>query len=88
MKPNINNSRIKAQSGWFTVHRYSQEAKRFVDLHKNTSIKGKVLTKGIPHTNKLDILITLDKLGVNYETVYPGPEGTARYINWLHRNDL
>lgn len=48
VKPNVNNSRIKAQSGWFTVHRYSQEAKQFVDLHMNTSIKGKILMKGIP----------------------------------------
>lgn len=88
VRPNINNSRIRAQSGWFTVHRYSQEAKQFVDLHKNTSIEGKILMKGIPQTKKLDILKTLDKLGVNEESVYPGPEGTAKYINWLHRNDL
>ena len=60
----------------------------FVDLHKNTSISGNVLMKGIRKEHKLDILNALDKLGVNEETVYPGPEGTAKYINWLHRNDL
>ncbi len=87
-KPNINNSRIKAQSGWFTVHRYSREAKQFVDLAANTSIEGEILMKGIPQGKKLDILRTLDKLGVNQESVYPGPEGTAGYINWLHRDDL
>lgn len=88
VKPNVNNSRIKAQSGWFTVHRFSEEAKQFVDLHKNTSIEGNILMKGIPQNKKLDILKTLDKLGVNEETVYPGPEGTAKHINWLHRDDL
>lgn len=88
VKPNHNNSRIKAQSGWFTVHRFSEKEKKFVDLHKNTSIQGKVLMKGIPQAKKLDILKTLDKLGVNQESVYPGPEGTANYINWLHRDDL
>lgn len=88
VKPNVNNSRIKAQSGWFTVHRYSQEAKQFVDLHKNTSIKGNILMKGIPQNKKLDILKTLDKLGVNEESVYQGPEGTAKHINWLYRDDL
>ena len=88
VKPNVNNSRIRAQSGWFTVHRYSKSNKMFVDLHKNTSISGNVLMKGIRKEHKLDILNALDKLGVNEETVYPGPEGTAKYINWLHRNDL
>ena len=88
VKPNINNSRIKTQSGWFTVHRYSEEAKQFVDVARNTSIDGKILMKGIPQAKKLDILKTLDKLGVNQESAYPGPEGTAAYINWLHRDDL
>ena len=88
VKPNINNSRIKAQSGWFTVHRYSEEAKQFVDVARNNSIDGKILMKEIPQVKKLDILRTLDKLGVNQESVYPGPEGTAAYINWLHIDDL
>ena len=88
VKPNINNSRIKAQSGWFTVHRYSKKDKKFVALHKDRSIKGTVLKKSIPRAKKLDILKMLDKLGVNQESVYPGPEGTADYINWLHRDDL
>lgn len=88
VKPNLNNNRIRSQSGWFTVHRYSQEAKQFVDLHKNTSIKGKVLKKAVRQNKKLDLLKMLDKLGVNEETVYLGAEGAARHINWLHRDDL
>lgn len=88
LKPNINSSRIRAQSGWFTVHPFSEKDKRFVDLHKNKSIKGSVLMKGIRHANKPDILKTLDKLGVNQESVFPGPEGTANYVNWLYRDDL
>lgn len=88
VKPNINNSRIRAQSGWFTVHRFSKTADQFVDLHKNTSIKGEVTKIGIPRARKLDMLKTLDKLGVNHESVFPGPQGTATYLNWLHRNDL
>lgn len=88
VKPNHNNSRVKAQSGWFTVHRYSKKARQFVTLNKNASINETVLSKRIKHSRKLDILKALDKLGVNEESVYPGPEGTAKYINWLHRDDL
>lgn len=88
VKPNCNNSRIKAQDGWFTVHKYSTKAKKFIDLHRNTSIEGEVIKKTVPGAMKLDILKTLDKLGVNQESAFPGPDGTAKYINWLHRDDL
>jgi hypothetical protein len=82
LKPNLNNPRISAQSGWFTIHRYSKKAGRFVDLHKNRNLKTKVLMKGVPGKNKSEILRSLDKLGVNYESLFPGIEGTCRHVNW------
>lgn len=88
LKPSLNNERIVAQNGWFTVSRYSQTSKMFVDLHYNKSIDGKVLMKGIPADRKLPILQSLDKLGVNFESVYPSAEGTANYLNWLHRDNF
>lgn len=88
VKPNINNTRIRAQSGWFTIHAYSKKNRRFVDLHKNKTLNEKVLMKGVKGEHKLRILRSLDKLGVNQETVFPGPEGTAKYVNWLHRDDF
>jgi hypothetical protein len=88
VKPNINNIRIRSQGGWFTVHRFSEEASRFVDLHSNTSIEGRILERVVPAGSKVAIVRTLDKLGVNEESVYPGPEGTAKYINWLHRGQI
>ncbi len=81
-KPNINNPRIAAQSGWFTVHRYSNRAGKFVDLHKNRDLKRKVLMKGVPGKYKGEILRSLDKLGVNNESVFPGIEGSCKYLNW------
>jgi FRG domain len=81
-KPNINNPRIAAQSGWFTVHRYSKQAGKFVDLHKNRSLKTRVLMKGVPGRYKAEILQSLEKLGVNNESVFPGIEGSCRYVNW------
>jgi hypothetical protein len=88
VKPNLNNSRIRAQSGWFTAHRFSKKENQFIAIEKNSSINGEIVKISIPKDKKLDILKTLDKLGVNEESVYPGPEGTAKYINWLHRDDL
>lgn len=82
LKPNINNPRIAAQSGWFTVHRFSAKARKFVDLHKNKDLKHRVLMKGVPGAKKQDILKSLDKLGVNQESIFPGIEGTCRHMNW------
>lgn len=48
IQPRLNNPRILAQHGWFTLHRFSQKAKRFVPLEVNpktskylTEIRGK-----------------------------------------------
>jgi hypothetical protein len=81
-KPSINNERIAAQAGWFTAHRYSRKAKRFVDLHKNKELKMKVLMKGVRGQHKRKLMKALDRLGVNYESLFPGLEGTCRYIDW------
>ena len=85
-KPNINNPRIAAQSGWFTVHAYSNRARKFVDLHKNRSLKTRVLMKGVPGRCKVEILRSLDKLAVNNESLFPGIEGSCKYLNWIFEN--
>jgi len=96
LKPNVNNSRVRAQSGWFTAHTYSSFAGRFVDLRDNTSITkktddghpGRVVQISVPNARKPDLLKFLDRFGVNEETVYPGPEGTANYLKWLKQKEL
>lgn len=81
-KPSINNERLAVQAGWFTVHRYSKKSEKFVDLHKNTELKDQVLMKGIKRTEKDRLLRGLDRLGINYESLFPGLEGTCRYVDW------
>jgi hypothetical protein len=53
-----------------------------MDLHKNSSLKTRVLMKGVPGRYKAEILKSLDKLGVNNESVFPGIGGSCRYVNW------
>ncbi len=81
-KPSVNNERLSAQSGWFTAHKYSRKARRFVDLHKNRELKRRVLMKGIRGRDKVPLLRALDRLGINQETIFPGLEGTCRYLDW------
>jgi hypothetical protein len=84
-KPSLNNERVISQSGWFTAHPYSGKVKRFVDLHKNKTLPTKVLMKGVRGSDKDRHLSDLDRVGINQESMFPGLEGTCRYVDWMHR---
>lgn len=81
-KPNLNNERIFVQNGWFTIHNYTEEVRQFQSIEENENFSKKLWCLEIPaHTKKI-MLRQLDIFGVNYETIFPGIEGTCRYINW------
>lgn len=84
-KPNLNNIRIVAQSGWFTAHRYSRKANRFIALDHNTDIKKRLVQIKVAGDQKQGILKKLDALGINGQSVFPDIEGVCEYINWLHQ---
>jgi hypothetical protein len=83
-KPNLNNTRIVAQSGWFTAHRYSKSSGRYVPLESNTDIKERLIQIEIPGVEKQSVLKKLDTLGVNSQSLFPDIEGVCKYINWVH----
>lgn len=82
LRTRLEDSRVIAQDGWFTVHSPSRKYGRFIPLgdlghHSKGMIKIKVNSD-----NKNKILKDLDALGVSYETVFPDLEGLCRYLNW------
>ncbi|ENN6470623.1 FRG domain-containing protein [Vibrio sp. TBV020] len=83
-KPNINNSRIASQNGWFTVHRYSKKDNQFVHLGANKEFSNEIISRVVPGNRKAALLKQLDKLGINHEFIYQGVEGTCNYINWMN----
>ncbi|MGR6831393.1 FRG domain-containing protein [Aliivibrio wodanis] len=83
-KPNINNSRIASQNGWFTVHRFSKVDKEFLHLGASEEFSNEIMSQVVPGHRKLALLKQLDQLGVNHEFIYQGVEGTCNYINWMH----
>lgn len=85
-KPNLNNERIIAQNGWFTVHSNKNKDNRIVPLDEENDFKDQIWQIEIPAQHKPEILGKLNILGLNHETVYPGIDGTCKYINWL--NDI
>lgn len=86
-KPSVNNERLSAQAGWFTAHKYSTKSGRFFDLHHNAKLKHRVLMKGVHGRDKKSFLRALDKVGVNQESLFPGLEGTCKYVDWHFRGD-
>ena len=61
-KPNLNNARVLAQSGWFTAYNYSQSSGRFVALEKSTRMRGDIVGIAIRGgaAAKRGILVDLD----------------------------
>ncbi|MFC3202443.1 FRG domain-containing protein [Alteromonas oceani] len=81
LKPSLNNSRIIAQSGWFTVHANYKGDLGFCNLADDERSGIKISVIGISDYRQ-KIISKLNLLGVNDISVFPGPEGVANHINW------
>ncbi len=88
LQPRLNNERIIAQHGWFTLHRFSTKSRRFVPLDKNTKIKEHLGEITISKNSRQDILQSLDRYGINSRTLFPDLEGLCNYLNWKQSNSL
>jgi hypothetical protein len=87
LKPMLNSDRIIAQSGWFTLHKFSQTRNRFVTLESNLEYKGAVSKIVIPAEVKREVLTKLSRYGVNSRTVFPDLEGLCKHMNWKYLSD-
>ena len=83
-QPRFNNPRIVAQQGWFTLHRRSPKAGKFVALEHNAEMKDHLHEFRVPTESRRGILDSLDRHGVSARTVFPDLEGLCRYLNWKH----
>ncbi|HVY21852.1 MAG TPA: FRG domain-containing protein [Steroidobacteraceae bacterium] len=81
-QPRLNNARVTAQDGWFTLHVYSRKSKRFVPLEKNNEVKNFLHEFCIPAELRMEMLRALDRHGVSSRTLFPDLEGLCRYLNW------
>lgn len=85
-QPRLNNERIIAQHGWFTLHRFSTKDRRFVPLDKNSEIKEYLTELTISEKSRIDILRSLDRYGINSRTLFPDLEGLCKYLNWKQKS--
>jgi hypothetical protein len=83
--PNSVTTRIRAQSGLFSVHRFQHKRCRdFVPLEKNPRYSGKLTKLLIPPDAFCDIRYMLDHFGVNRATMFPDLDGLCHYLTWSH----
>ena len=83
-QPRLNNARIVAQHGWFTLHRYAMKNKRFVQLESNPLTRKHLTEYLVPAENRADILGSLDRHGVSSRTLFPDLTGLCTHLNWKH----
>lgn len=80
-QPRLNNPRIIAQHGWFTLHRYSAKDRRFVSLEKNPSTNKHLTEIRIPEKKRNDVLHSLEVHGISSRTLFPDLDGLCRNLN-------
>lgn len=83
-QPRLNNPRVLAQHGWFTLHCFSPENHRWVRLETHATAKQGLLEIVIPGARHKEFLESLDRHGVSARTLYPDLSGLCRHLNWQH----
>lgn len=86
-QPRLNNPRIIAQHGWFTLHRYSKKENKFVAIEQNREAKANLTEICIPANRRDEILGSLERHGISRRTLFPDLEGLCNHLNWKHKLD-
>ncbi len=80
----LNNPRIIAQHGWFTLHRYSSKSRKFVPLETNPTTEKHLTEIRVPAGKRANVLQSLELYGISSRTLFPDLEGLCRYLNGKH----
>jgi hypothetical protein len=74
--------RVRAQSGWFTVHKYRDVKSSFLALERNSEIKPKLYRIPIKAATFRGILRDLAQNGVSAASIFPDLVGLSDYLNY------
>jgi hypothetical protein len=81
-RPNHVTSRITVQNGWFTNHLYLKEKNIFIPLESQAIYTNRLAKFKFKNEQRIEILRSLDVLGINHYTLFPDLDGLASYIEW------
>lgn len=84
LQPPMNNPRIIAQQGWFTLHRFSEKSEGFVPLEKNRDTSDYLEEVHIASDSKREMLNALSGHGIASHTLFPDLSGLTQYLNKHH----
>lgn len=84
-QPRLNNPRIIAQHGWFSLHQFSKKSSKYVPVDGNKNMKDGLLEIKIPSDKRNEILQSLDHYGINHRTLFPDLGGLCDYLDWKHQ---
>lgn len=79
LQPNFESSRVSAQHGWLTIHNYSNG--QFKPLELLDEKEFNLFEYVIPKQQKLSLLDSLDRCGINQSTIFPDLTGLCEYLN-------
>lgn len=83
-QPRLNNPRVLAQHGWFTLHCFSPANHRWVRLETHATAKHGLLEIVLPSARRTGLLESLDRHGVSARTLFPDLGGLCQHLNWQH----
>jgi len=81
-QPNLVSERLVAQSGWFTTHVYVSHLSKFVSLNRNRTYKRNIFKFKIKSSSRDQILDSLYKIGIHWQSVFPDIGGLCRHVNY------
>ncbi|GAB4007203.1 hypothetical protein GCM10028808_10650 [Spirosoma migulaei] len=79
LRPTLNNDRIVAQSGWFTIH---SSIDGFSPLEEDPEMTKYLTEIKIVKSSKRKLLEQINDYGINARTIFPDFEGTCKHANW------
>jgi hypothetical protein len=91
-KPRLNNARIIAQQGWFSIHHYypgpnyiNDGQGKYYGMDEDVMHFLTIYHYEIPLDEKRIIISRLNRIGINYETLFPDLDGLCKNINWMNK---
>jgi hypothetical protein len=83
-RPSHLNARIIAQGGWFSVHKYNVNGKRFSVFDGVAKYRDRIERFVVPSKRFAVLRTSLHRLGLNEATLFPDLDGLTKHLNWLH----
>ena len=77
-------SRIVAQSGWFTVHKYIESKDEFIPLERNKNFSLRLIKVYVEPSEFWSIRAQLDRLDINSASLFPDIDGLCSHVEWQH----